>query len=68
MQVFRHQRERVQFVKSTITARNDVLHNDAGQDGVDEKRVSFPGICRHEVDACLPDATRDFRRSRTARG
>jgi hypothetical protein len=68
MQMLWHQRERVQFVESTITARNNLLHNDASQDGVDEKRVPFPCVCRHKVDTGLPNATRDFRHSRTARG
>jgi hypothetical protein len=68
MQMLRHQRERVQFVESKIAARNNLLHNSACQDVVDEKGVSFPSICRHKVDTGLPNATRDFRHSRTARG
>jgi hypothetical protein len=30
--------------------------------------VPFPGVCRHEVHTSLPDATRNFRHTHTARG
>src|SRR5579863_7232088 len=63
MQMLRHQRERVQFVKSTITARYNLLDDSVCQDVVDEKRVSFPGVCRHKVETALPDASRDLRHS-----
>ena len=63
-----HQRESVQFVKSTIAARNDLLHYNGGQDVVDKKGVPLPCVCRHKVDPGLPDSTRDFRHTRTARG
>jgi hypothetical protein len=68
MQMIRHQHKGMQLVKSTVPATNNLLNNNIGHDGVDEKRMFQPGIGRHKVDACLPNPPGNPSHIRTARG
>jgi hypothetical protein len=66
--VIRHQHEGVQFIQPSVSASRNLFDDNVRQYSVDEKRVPFPSVCRHKIDAGLSDAPRDLRHISTARG
>jgi len=66
--MIRHHYKRMQLVKSTVPATQNLFDNDIRQNFVDKERMLLPGVGCHKIDTGLPNPPCDPSHIRTFRG
>jgi len=64
----RHQYKRMELIKSSVPATQNLFDDDVCQDRIDKERMLLPGIGRHKIGARLMDPSSDPSHLRTLRG